>query len=83
MRLDESAYGTLSVEDAWRVDGCGTTAQWEGSGRGGSSEQGAKSEAKSYPGGRLNKAKVGEERGHQRTWLESQGGQWAYPEMET
>lgn len=29
MRLDESAYGTLSVEEAWRVDGCGTTAQWE------------------------------------------------------
>lgn len=54
-----------------------------GAGRGGSSEQGAKSEAKSYPGGRLHKAKVGEEGGHQRTWLESQGGQWAYPEMET
>lgn len=85
MGLDASASGKLSVEEAWTDVGPQPSGRAAGGccchpGRGGSSEQGAKSEAKRYPGGRLNKSRVGEEGRHQRIWLESQGGQWACPE---
>lgn len=82
MGLDASASGKLSVEEAWTDVGpqpSGRKAAEAAAvhpGRGtGSSEQEAKSEAKRYPGGRLNKSRVGEEGRHQRIWLESQGGQ--------